>query len=111
MIAKGGSGRMGIDLNRLSENNSTAEKVETLRFAVAGNSFFPILIFDKALRGPTLGSMGLIPQNTVALPAPLIASLNQLVIEKIDWSGAFDIVVRDEKSGFVFFNIEGNLYG
>ena len=54
--------------------------------------------------------MGLIPQNSVALPAALIASLNQLVIEKIDWSGAFDIVVRDGKSGFVFFNIEGNLY-
>jgi hypothetical protein len=54
--------------------------------------------------------MGLIPQNSVGLPAALIASLNQLVIEKIDWSGAFDIVVRDGKSGFVFFNIEGNLY-
>ena len=54
--------------------------------------------------------MGLIPQNSVALPAAFIASLNQLVIEKIDWTGAFDIVVRDGKSGFVFFNIEGNIY-
>ena len=77
---------------------------------MAANSFFPILIFNNSLRGSALGSMGLIPQNSVALPAALIASLNELVIEKIDWSGAFDIVVRDGKSGFVFFNIEGNLY-
>ena len=111
MIVERGNATMDIDLNRLNGINSTTEKVETLRFAVAANSFFPILIFNNALRGPTLGSMGLIPQNSVALPAALIASLNQLAIEKIDWSGAFDIVVRDGKSGFVFFNIEGNLYG
>ena len=111
MIVKSGSATMDIDLNRLNGINSTTEKVETLRFAVAANSFFPILIFNNALRGPALGSMGLVPQNSVALPAALIASLNQLVIEKIDWSGDFDIVVRDGKSGFVFFNIEGNLYG
>ncbi len=110
MIVKSGSATMDIDLNRLNGINSTTEKVETLRFAVAANSFFPILIFNNALRGPALGSMGLVPQNSVALPATLIASLNQLVIEKIDWSGAFDIVVRDGKSGFVFFNIEGNIY-
>src|SRR5205814_5846019 len=110
MIVQSGSATMDIDLNRLNGINSMTEKVEILRFAVAANSFFPILIFNNALRGPTLGSMGLIPQNSVALPAALIASLNQLVIEKIDWSGAFDIVVRDGKSGFVFFNIEGNLY-
>src|SRR5204862_3554793 len=101
MIVKSGSATMDIDLNRLNGINSTTEKVETLRFAVAANSFFPVLIFNNALRGPMLGSMGLIPQNSVALPAALIASLNQLVIEKIDWSGAFDIVVRDGKSGFV----------
>jgi hypothetical protein len=110
MIVKSGSATMDIDLNRLNGINSTTEKVETLRFAVAVNSFFPILIFNNAFRGPTLGSMGLIPQNSGALPTALIASLNQLVIEKIDWSGDFDIVVRDAKSGFVFFNIEGNLY-
>jgi len=110
MIVKSGSATIDIDLNRLNGINSTTENVETLRFAVAANSFFPILIFNNALRGPPLGSMGLIPQNSVGLPAALIASLDHLVIEKIDWSGAFDIVVRDGKSGFVFFNIEGNLY-
>jgi hypothetical protein len=68
MIVKSGSATMDIDLDRLNGINSTAGKVETLRFAVAANSFFPILIFNNALRGPAPGSMGLIPQNSVAFP-------------------------------------------
>src|SRR5215475_2019026 len=87
MIVKSGSATMDIDLNRLNGINSTTEKVETLRFAVAANSFFPILVFNNALRDPTPGSMGLIPQNSLTLPAVLTASLNQLVIEKVDWTG------------------------
>jgi hypothetical protein len=41
MIVKSGSATMDIDLDRFTGINSTAEKVETLRFAVAANSFFP----------------------------------------------------------------------
>jgi hypothetical protein len=52
----------------------------------------------------------LIAQSSAGLPAPLVGSLQQLVLEKIDWSVPLDIVVRDGKSGFVFFNVEGNLY-
>ncbi|MDQ3174548.1 MAG: hypothetical protein M3Q91_12710 [Acidobacteriota bacterium] len=54
--------------------------------------------------------MALIPQSSAILPAPLDASFNQLVIEKAAWSKPFDIVVRDGKTGFILFNIEGNLY-
>ena len=57
LIVKSGNATMDIDLNRLNGINSTTEKVETLRFAVAANSFFPILIFNNALRGPAPGSM------------------------------------------------------
>ena len=56
------------------------------------------------------GSMGLIWGNSAVLPEPLNASSNQLVIEKIRSGEPFDLVVRDGKTGFVFFNIEGNLY-
>src|SRR6185503_8247739 len=42
---------------------------------------------------------------------PLKESLNQLVIEKLPSDAPFDLAVRDGKTGFVFFNIEGNLYG
>jgi hypothetical protein len=112
MIVASGSAAMDLDLNRLNGLGSATKgsNLSTLRFGVRPNSFFTILVFNNVLRGPTLGSMGLIPGNSATLPTPLKASFNQLVIEKIDSSEAFDIVVRDGKTGFVFFNIEGNLY-
>jgi hypothetical protein len=109
MIVATGSAAMDLDLNRLNGIGS-APKLGTLRFEVRPNSFFTILVFNNVLRGPTLGSMGLIPENSATLPVPLKASSNQLVIEKIPSNDAYDIVVRDGKTGFVFFNIEGNLY-
>ena len=54
--------------------------------------------------------MGLIPETAATLPGPLQASLNQLVIEKLPSDAPFDLVVRDGKTGFVFFNIEGHSY-
>ena len=109
MIVASGSAAMDLDLNRLNGLGS-ATKLDTFHFEVRPNSFFTILVFNNVLRGPTLGSMGLIPGNSATLPAPLKASLNQLVIEKIPSNDPYDIVVRDGKTGFVFFNIEGNLY-
>ena len=73
-------------------------------------SFFPVLVFNKVLRRAETGSMALVPQNNVALPAVLTASLNRLTIEQAHPGEAFNMVVRDAMSGFVFFNIEGNLY-
>src|SRR6202140_167626 len=109
MIVASGSGAMDLDLNRLNGLNS-ATKLDTVRFDVRPNSFFTILVFNNVLRGPTLGSMGLIPENSATLPAALKASSNQLVIEKIPSNEPYDIVVRDGKTGFVFFNIEGDVY-
>jgi len=110
MIVERGSVAMDLDLNRLNGIGSVAKesKLDTLRFEARPNSFFTVLVFNNVLRGPTLGSMGLIPQNSAALPALLKASFDQLVIEKVPSSEAFDIVVRDGKTGFVFFNIEGH---
>ena len=86
----------------------------TLQFAVAANSFFPILVFNELLRGPEPGSMALIPAGVNAsgysLPAALGASLKQLAIEKLSSGEAFDLAVRDGKTGFTFFNIEGHQY-
>jgi hypothetical protein len=110
MIVAGGTVTMGIDVNRLNGNSAAAGKLEPLHFAVAPNSFFPVLVFNNALRGPEPGSMALIPQNSVALPPALTAALKRLVLEKGGWSEPFDMTVRDATSGFVFLNVEGNLY-
>src|SRR5262249_50019223 len=110
MIVASGSVSMDVDLNRINGVNSTTRKSETLHFGVAPTSFFPVLVFNKVLRRAEPGSMTLVPQNNVALPAVLTASLNRLTIEKARSGEAFDMAVRDASSGFVFFNIEGNLY-
>ena len=103
---------MDVDLNRLNDAGSATEKskLETLRFALAPDSFFTIVVTNNVLRGPLPGSMGLIPQNAANLPALLNASLHQLVLEKMQSDEAYDLVVRDSKSGFVFFNVEGHQY-
>src|SRR6266481_4391794 len=118
MIVASGSATMDLDLDRINGISSMTGRLETapsgklseLHFAVAPNSFFPVLVFNNMLRGPKPGSMGLVPQNNVVLPPALSASLNRLAIEKIGPSDPFDMSVRDATSGFVFFNIQGNRY-
>ena len=106
---------MKLDLNRLNGISVALQKQEPLRFDIAGNSFFSILVFNDLLRGPEQGSMALIPQGSSSagvnsLPVALSASLNQLTIEKLPSGEQFDLAVRDAKTGFVFFNIEGHQY-
>src|SRR6266567_7158966 len=110
MIVENGIVTMDLDLDRLNADGSLAAKVEQLRFAVAANSFFSILVFNDLLRGPEQGSMALIPQYSADLPPLLGASLNQLAVEKLPSSEPHDLAVRDAKTGFAFFNIDGPQY-
>jgi hypothetical protein len=113
MIVENGSVTMDLDLNRLkpeSFRGAAAANSQTLHFAVGANSFFPILVFNDQLRGPTPGSMALIPQNVPALPEALGASLKQLAVEKLPSGQGSDLAVRDSNTGLTFFNIQGHQY-
>src|SRR5260370_23609684 len=107
MIVENGSVTLNLDLNRLNGISSTTQNLQQARFAVAANSFFPILIFNDLFRGMEPGSMALIPQSSAALPAALNASLKQLVVEKLPSGQGFDLAVRDSNTGFTFFNFHG----
>lgn len=112
MIAASGSVAMELDLNRLNGikfRGKTAKSSE-LRFDVERDSFFTVIVFNNELRGPLPGSMAIIPQSSANLPAKLNASYGQLVIENLQ-GGQYELVVRDSKTGFIFFNIEGHEYG
>lgn len=112
MITAAGSVTMDLDLSRLNSSRVSAKQQKTniLRFDVEPNSFFTVLVFNDQLRGPLPSSMGMIPQNSAILPAKLNASYQHLVIEKTAWGEPFELVVRDAKTGFVFFNIDGHDY-
>src|SRR5437763_10501812 len=110
MIVENGTVTMDLDVDRLSADGSLAAKVQQLRFSVAANSFFSILVFNDLLRGPEQGSMALIPQYSAVLPPVLSASFNQLAVEKLASGERSDLAVRDAKTGFTFFNTEGHQY-
>ena len=111
MIVQSGSATMQLDLNRLNGIGFALARPATLQFTVAANSFFTILVFNDLLRGPDHGSMALVPQNSApAIPVSLGASIRQLVVEKLPSGAGFDLAVRDGKTGFTFFNIDGGQY-
>ena len=110
MIVENASVTMQVDLNGLNGSNSLVARPVTLQFSAAANSFFPILVFNDLLRKVEPGSMALIPQNVPALPVQLGASLKQLVVEKLPSNQGFGLAVRDSKTGFTFFNVEGGQY-
>src|SRR5262245_29446264 len=86
MIVENGSVTMDLDLDALNPQSfpgSLTARPVRLQFAVAVNSFFPILVFNDLLRAAEPGSMALIPAEVNAsraagysnLPGSLSASL------------------------------------
>lgn len=106
MIVAEGSVTMEIDLNRLNGAAGSA-RMATLSFEAVRDSFFAILVMNGEFRGPIPGTMDITPRGNVNLPASLRASYKQLVIEYLPWGGNYEMAVRDRKTGFTFFNIEG----
>jgi hypothetical protein len=106
MIVSTGSVALDLDLSRLNGAKGRASRTTTLRFDSEKNAFFTALAFDGELRGMLPSSMAMIPQSTPSLPARLARSYKQLVLEELPWGGQYEMVIRDAKSGFVFFNIE-----
>src|SRR6188474_2287193 len=91
MIVENASVTMQLDLNGLNGSSSLVARPVTLHFAVAPNSFFPVLVFNNLLRGLQPGSMALALQNSSSagvnapgysnLPAALRSSLKGLTME------------------------------
>src|SRR5216117_1943660 len=110
MIVENGTVTMDLDLNRLNGMGFAPQGAVRVQFAVAANSFFSILVFNDLLLGPEQGSMALVPQQSIVLPSLLGASIKQLIVEKLPSGQQFDLAVRDAKTSFTFFNIEGHQY-
>jgi hypothetical protein len=111
MIVQSGTVTMRLDGDQLKGSSSHRQQA-TFQFGIAANSFFSVLIFNGQLRGPEPGMMALIPEAQPApqLPDHLSASFKQLVIEKFSPNAPLDLAVRDGKTGFTFFKIEGHQF-
>lgn len=113
MIVADGSVIMDLDLNRL--NGASFRKktsaLSVLNFDVERDSFFTILVFNNELRGSLPSGMRILPKNSATLPAKLSASYDNLVLESLPFGGQYDLAIRDAKTGFIFFNIEGHELG
>src|SRR6266567_32226 len=112
MIVENGSVTLNLDLNGLNGSNDLTTRPVSLQFAAATNSFLPILIFNNRLRGLEPGSIALVPQTrpNPLLPSVLAASLKQLVVQKLSPEAAFDLALRDARTGLTFFNVQGHEY-
>lgn len=112
LIVASGNVSMDIDMNRLggalarSKGTSTGE----LRFEVEPDTFFTIMTLNGELRGPLPSTMPIIATESAVFPGSLNASYQSLVVENTLPGEAYEFAVRDAKSGFTFFNIEGHEY-
>jgi hypothetical protein len=109
MIVANGHLTLDLDLDRVEAKDSRSDHPDPtrLQFDVDGNAFFSVLVFNHELRGPQPGTLGLVPVSFPSLPAKLNESYRQLVLEQTAWGEAYELVIRDGRTGFVFFNIEG----
>jgi hypothetical protein len=104
------NGSVVVDLDLPLSGRRSAKTRSTLRFDAENDSFFTVLVFNDDLRGPEPSSMNLLPQSAVALPGKLGASYQQLMLENLPWGGNHELAIRDAKTGFVFFYVEGHQY-
>ena len=61
VIVENGSVTLNLDLNQLNGISHGTQNLQQVHFAVAANSFFPILTFNDLFRGIEPGSMTLVP--------------------------------------------------
>ena len=108
MIVASGTVSMDVNLARLSGSNTKRSKSSTLRFDAEQDSFFTVVVFNDELRGPLPGSMKIIPQEAVSLPGKLGESYENLVVESMPIGSPYELSVRDGRTGFIFFDIEGH---
>jgi len=111
LVVANGTAQLDLDIARLNGAEISSDaNLATVRFALAPNSFFTIVVSNDLLRTPLPGAISFIPQNSADLPAALAASLHQFVLEKKQSGETFDLVLRDSTNQIVFFNIEGQSY-
>ena len=109
MIVTDGSVAMELDLKQLT-GFAKGARSSKLSFNAGNDAFFTVVVFNDELRGPLPSSMPLIPMETPGVAAKLNAAYKDLAVESTEPGSEYELIVRDTKTGFVFFNIEGSQF-
>lgn len=107
MIVSDGSVSMNLDVNRLNGGKSKDSLFSLVNFDVERDSFFTVIVFNNDFRGILPSSMKIIPQGTAGIPSRL--SGGELIVEHLPFGEQYELAVRDAKTGFVLFYIEGQM--
>ena len=109
MIVANGSVSMNVNIGRINGSDLTGTALSPVNFTASDDTFFKAIAANGELRGLLPGTLSLRSVGTTNLPGKLGNASNQLSIESLSW-GDYELLVRDSKSGLVFFNIEGQTY-
>ncbi|MCU0238988.1 MAG: hypothetical protein MUC29_06065, partial [Pyrinomonadaceae bacterium] len=109
LIVENGSATIDLNLETLNGVGSKQNKedLKAIRFSAKENSFFTIIVFNGELRGALPSSMEIIPNDLGEVPANLGSSVQKFVVESLPFGEHYDLVVRDQESGLIAFNVDG----
>ena len=110
MTVASGTVSIKLDANALYGGHASDGAYINLGFRAGTESFFTAISADEEFRGLLPSSLPLIPAGNTAVSGKLGASISQLVVESTAFGSHYSLVLRDAKTGFAYFNVEGHEY-
>ncbi|MBL8181108.1 MAG: hypothetical protein JNL64_05800 [Blastocatellia bacterium] len=106
MIVAQGRASIDVDMTKLYATKSRQMR-NTVTFDVEPDSYFKVLVFNGELRGTLPSSMNIKSADIASLPGSFASSRDQIVLESLPFGGDYELAIRDQRSGFTYFNIQG----
>jgi len=106
MIVARGNASISVDMPKLYAAK-TRQTRNTVSFEVEPDSYFKVLVFNGELRGMLPSSMSIKSADTASLPGSFASSRDQMVLESLPFGGDYELAIRDARTGFIYFNIQG----
>lgn len=109
MIVAGGTVNVEIDFERLNAGASRS-RMTLLGFEAPKNAFFTVMAFNDEFRGTLPSSMELSLKERNGIRSRQVVSFGDLMLESSPFGTDHELMIRDSKTGFHYFNIEGHIY-
>lgn len=109
LIVAKGTINMEIDLERLNGQRSRSQPT-SFRFETEKDAFFTVLTFNDEFRGALPSSVELKLNENPSDRTRQSFQLDNLALESSPFGTDYELLIRDNKSGFHYFNIEGHMF-